>query len=57
MFMCCVMLPTFLYVTGKDFCHFKSSMLDFTSEPTAIHLLLHHETYLAEMFTPGAYNN
>lgn len=56
--MCCVMLPTFLYVTGKDFCHFKSSMTsDLTSEPTAIRLLLHHETYLAEMFTPGAYNN
>lgn len=27
-FMCCIILPTFLYVASRDFCHFKSSTLD-----------------------------
>lgn len=55
-FMCYVMLPAFLDVTSKDFCH-SSAVLGLMSGPTAICLWLHHETYFAEMFTPGTYNN
>lgn len=41
----------------QRFLSFQEFHVGLMSEPTAIRLRLHHETYLAEMFTPGTYNN
>lgn len=54
-FMCYVMLPTFLY--QQRFLSFQAFHVGLMSELLTIRLWHHHETYFPEMFTPGTYNN